>query len=651
MSVTRIIGVDFGTSTSVIRVKRYENGQPLDERLSTKPVVFNMGSTMVPTLIRKTDSDSIYGYNAEVSKKGSFLYQSFKVFLESEDPEQKAKAKELTAEFLRYLAKVYREQSAGGHLGDPTDKEKTIISYPVKWSDETKAFMIESAKAAGFPNVTGMDEANAAIRAVTLQNEDMLRRKGHLTAGSSVNILLLDMGAGTTDLVLCKYYPGEKSEIIHTYPNSGSVLFGGREVDDLLGSYISDKVPDEYRATIIKKLGHENYKIWKETMVSPSLNKYETIEEFSALDNLADVLDFEVEFQLDRPGFESLSAEYLKGLPKLINGCIKEANMSGDKIDLVILTGGHSQWYFVKEIITGKNKEYGSCGLSKIEADSERIVAISLPQETVALGLVFSEMNVKVEQSAKKPEEKPIPAPVPVEERPEEKPSPAEKERSEEPEPAESEQDQGFSLLVEDVFTVTGRGVVVVGQVAGGTVTVGDTVEIVGASGRRKKTTEVCGIEALRTTLLQAKAGDNVGILLKDIQRTDVVRGDMLRASKQTEQTDSLQTGNEGGLVFRDFSSINIFGYANGTSFVFFINGKQAAKLVRGASGYASCKYPAGTYDLVTKVYGWQDPDCLGPCSQTITSRITIKKGKMTNIECRDAFGLSSIKIVVKNPA
>ena len=53
MSIERIIGVDFGTSTSVIRVKRYQDGKSVENRLDTKPVTFNMGSTMTPILIQQ----------------------------------------------------------------------------------------------------------------------------------------------------------------------------------------------------------------------------------------------------------------------------------------------------------------------------------------------------------------------------------------------------------------------------------------------------------------------------------------------------------------------------------------------------------------------------------------------------------------------
>ena len=211
MAVQRIIGVDFGTSTSVIRVKRYENGKPagVGEKLETGSVVFNGMYPMVPTLIQRVGDSTYYGYDAQIAKKKAVLYQGFKVKLESEIPEEREEARALTEEFLGYLARCYREQSEGGHLGEPQDEEKTLVSYPVKWSDETKSFMVEAAARAGFPNVEGLDEARAAIHAAALQSEEYLKKQRYLQPGKASTILLIVMGAGTTDLVLCRYTPGE----------------------------------------------------------------------------------------------------------------------------------------------------------------------------------------------------------------------------------------------------------------------------------------------------------------------------------------------------------------------------------------------------------------------------------------------------------
>jgi elongation factor Tu len=90
------------------------------------------------------------------------------------------------------------------------------------------------------------------------------------------------------------------------------------------------------------------------------------------------------------------------------------------------------------------------------------------------------------------------------------------------------ETDKPFLMAVEDVFSITGRGTVATGRVERGTVRVGDTVELVGLRGT--KNTTVTGLEMFQKTLEESVAGDNVGILLRGIQKTDVERGMVLSA-------------------------------------------------------------------------------------------------------------------------
>ncbi len=87
--------------------------------------------------------------------------------------------------------------------------------------------------------------------------------------------------------------------------------------------------------------------------------------------------------------------------------------------------------------------------------------------------------------------------------------------------------DQPFLMPVEDVFTITGRGTVATGRVERGEVKVSDEVEIIGLSKESKKTV-VTGIEMFRKLLDEAEAGDNIGALLRGIQRTDIERGQVL---------------------------------------------------------------------------------------------------------------------------
>lgn len=87
--------------------------------------------------------------------------------------------------------------------------------------------------------------------------------------------------------------------------------------------------------------------------------------------------------------------------------------------------------------------------------------------------------------------------------------------------------DKPFLMSVEDVFTITGRGTVATGRVERGVLKVGDEVEIVGLMDAPKKTV-VTGVEMFRKLLDQAEAGDNIGALLRGIQRNEIERGQVL---------------------------------------------------------------------------------------------------------------------------
>ena len=115
----------------------------------------------------------------------------------------------------------------------------------------------------------------------------------------------------------------------------------------------------------------------------------------------------------------------------------------------------------------------------------------------------------------------------------------------------ERDTDKSFLMAVEDVFSITGRGTVATGRVERGTVKVGDSIEIVGL----KNTTEttVTGLEMFQKTLEESYAGDNVGILLRGVQKEDIQRGMVLATPKsitphtQFESQVYVLTKEEGG--------------------------------------------------------------------------------------------------------
>lgn len=90
----------------------------------------------------------------------------------------------------------------------------------------------------------------------------------------------------------------------------------------------------------------------------------------------------------------------------------------------------------------------------------------------------------------------------------------------------EREVDKAFLMAIEDVFSITGRGTVSTGRIERGTVAIGDSVELVGLN--ITKTLNVTGLEMFQKTLDKGFAGDNIGVLLRGIQKTDITRGMVL---------------------------------------------------------------------------------------------------------------------------
>src|SRR4029078_2562587 len=90
--------------------------------------------------------------------------------------------------------------------------------------------------------------------------------------------------------------------------------------------------------------------------------------------------------------------------------------------------------------------------------------------------------------------------------------------------------DKPFLMPIEDVFSIKGRGTVATGRIERGKCKIGDTVEIVGLKATRN--TVVTGIEAFNKTLDEGQAGENVGVLLRGVEKDDLERGQVLAAPK-----------------------------------------------------------------------------------------------------------------------
>ena len=415
-----IAGIDFGTSTTVVKVKNYGEGTNPKDCL---PLTFN-GNTYLPSLIFEDKNGQLYfGYDAEEQVRSSsegVLYQNFKMDLIG-DSVQQANAKRLITEFFKYIYSEFIQSRQRLNI-HPT--VKTYVSYPAKWTGETRSLMKQCAIDAGFGtanNVFGETEPTAAIFAAIAANLEQLQNTHVIIRNRPVNVMMLDSGAGTSDIVIFKFkldanntpVVGEKGQLI-TFPTVDSVyLCGGREIDELLAYYLTEYVKKASKNNqvddgIIKAI-NDCVKNWKEKTLSPELKNRKTVGLHGSLSPIINMLKQhgilnDIPFDnIDRRQFELLTQSHWKQLRSLIVDSIKAAtnklhNFNGaEDIDLVILTGGHSQWYGVADFISGKSfAGLEPVNFSKIKQQPQRLLQEKHPQETVANGLAFKDIPFDV---------------------------------------------------------------------------------------------------------------------------------------------------------------------------------------------------------------------------------------------------------------
>lgn len=408
MAIKRLVGIDFGTSTSVVKCKRYEDGKPIGDAHHTESVTFGQGASEPRALtIVRVNEDGTVDCGIDEFLEGATVYRDFKMSLESEIAEESERAKELTHEYMKYLYDRYSYQN--GFLGE-CDEEETIISFPAKWKDETRRFMAYAVSEAGFKNVSSIDEPSAALYAILAQEMSEIRNSGFIEKDKDNLILVIDMGAGTTDLAVCKCNVSTedskvtatdiKNELMFSWPEDGvDITFGGREIDEKLKDFLIEYIvscglPKEAAENFIRN--NTGVKGWKEETLSPSLGKKESTNACTVAKQAQAFAPIKKPFpEITRESFEKLIGDKIEDYKTLVKGCLDKLEENAE-IDVVIFTGGHSAWYFAKELVDGTVQGIDHPALRKVQAEKKRVFSLPHPQETVALGMVYSKLPFEI---------------------------------------------------------------------------------------------------------------------------------------------------------------------------------------------------------------------------------------------------------------
>lgn len=390
--------IDFGTSMTMMQTmdgSKYEAGST-----DCRPIRFTQNQeAATPTLVRIDPSmmhNTCYGAAARDSQWGK-LYANFKL-LPEDDPEGQARIEQ----FFSYLYHCYETERAKLYPNQAGGKEETIVGYPVQWSETRRNAILAAAEKAGFQNVQGKNEAEASvICALTHCQQELPKDR-------PIPILVLDMGAGTTDLafVEVRVEGGSLNTTLRGVwpPKEQGLRFGGSDLDACLEEYVTQWLEScglgNMGAGFVQNYLSSNrpvLKSWKENEVSKALSQNLEVTSCALGDwlfNLPGVTRKPFP-AFGREGFEKLAKKELDSFVRIISSAPEAWRRD---TELVILTGGNSQWYWVSQLLLEENNRFDSVGLPLLGGHPERLLALAFPTEVVSRGLVYNPSKIRFRQ-------------------------------------------------------------------------------------------------------------------------------------------------------------------------------------------------------------------------------------------------------------
>jgi molecular chaperone DnaK (HSP70) len=375
MSTVYAIGIDFGTANSCVAYASYfdRDAQEVDPDPLHRPEVIPFyGKDTIPTAIHLGDGRGVAAFGQAAEEKATFdpsrFFTGFKLHLGREDTGTNAFL--LTRHFLTYLRRRVAEFVPLDGNG-ANHRIETIVGHPVQWNADQREATLRAVQEAGFPNVRLEEESLAALYCHIFDERTGFRPR------PNSYVMTIDMGGGTTDFAFLQV-PGEANQPpvsipVHPTPE-GARSYGGRDLDLLLFSYLSRG----WDQTVVKEQGRLLLREIRRFKEAFSNNLADGAFEYQAVILVGEKPH---RVRMTRAEFESIAANYINHYEVLVRGALAEAQLRPDQVAHLILTGGHSRWYFVERTL-GRVFPHLFVGQRTIFRHSH-------PEQSVARGLAY----------------------------------------------------------------------------------------------------------------------------------------------------------------------------------------------------------------------------------------------------------------------
>lgn len=325
--MSRIIGIDLGTSTSEVAI--LENGKPI--------VIKNKEEKLItPSIVGVSENGHIIvGENAkeQLLIKPKETVMEVKRLMGTDKKVTMGENEYTPQEISSYILKYLRE-CAEGYLGEEIDR--AVITVPAYFTDEQRRATVEAGEIAGFKVERIINEPTAAALAYGIEHME-----------DNKHVLVYDLGGGTLDVTLLEMFEG----VLEVKASSGNNKLGGKDFDEkLMNMLIEDfekendiDIRNSLRSMARIKETAENAKIALSTEKEYAINLPFIAEKNGEPIGLVR--------KITKNQFEELIWDLVKSTEEQINIVLKDAKLSKTDIDVVLLVGGSTRIPLVKDFL------------------------------------------------------------------------------------------------------------------------------------------------------------------------------------------------------------------------------------------------------------------------------------------------------------